>query len=569
MIKPLLEVLFSRQQVFEAPGAFAFNIATATKYFYYYLNQVLIHSGPLKGLVFVMIFIVTTTFLKSMFLYLAKFVMVPVAAGVVRDIRNNMYKKAIKLPMGYYSEERKGDIMSRMTNDVSEVEVSVVRSIEALLKEPITIIVLLIGLIYMSPKLTLFIFIMFPIAGGIIGKVGSTLRKSSNVAQSFLGDLITRIEETLGGLRIIKAFNAQSKSEKRFQKINQDYTNVVVKMGRRRELAVPLSEFLGILTVAVVLWFGGRMVLSNSGQISSESLITYLILFSQIINPAKAFVTALYSVQKGLAAADRINVVIDAEIAIQNRPDAISVDGFKDVIKYNKVFFKYKTDFVINGINLTIKRGQTIALVGQSGSGKTTMVDLLPRFYDINEGSITIDGNDIRDIRIDELRKLMGIVNQESILFNDTIFNNIAFGVEHATKEQVVEAAKIANAHNFIMETPNGYDTNIGDRGGNLSGGQRQRLSIARAVLANPAIMIFDEATSALDTESEKLVQESLNRLMENRTSLVIAHRLSTVIHADLICVLHEGKIVEMGNHKELIALNGYYKKLNDAQIFA
>ncbi len=569
MIIPLLEVLFDKQEVILTLPDFEFTKEGITLYFNYHLGNIVVEHGAVKGLLFVMTFVITTSFFKALFFYLAKYILIPVTAGVVCDIRNTMYTKIIHLPLSYYSQERKGDIISRMTSDVGEVEVSVVRSVEALLKEPITIIIYLTGLIVISPKLSLFVFLMFPVAGLIIGKIGSTLRKSSGRAQSKLGDLLTLLEETLGGLRIIKAFNAQKKSEYRFNKINGDYTHIVIGMGRRRELAVPVSEFLGVITVVVVLWFGGTMVLGGSGELSSQALIGYLVLFSQIINPAKAFTNAFYNIQKGMAASDRINKVLDAEITIQDKQNAKDISGFTLQLSYNDIYFKYKDNFVINGINLTVKKGQTLALVGQSGSGKTTMVDLLPRFYDITKGSITIDGVNIKDLKIAKLRQLMGIVNQESILFNDTIYNNIAFGVEGTTMENVVEAAKIANAHNFIMETPNGYQTNIGDRGGNLSGGQRQRLSIARAVLANPPIMIFDEATSALDTESEKLVQESLNRLMKNRTSIVIAHRLSTVIHADIICVMHEGKIVEQGNHTDLIKLNGYYKKLHNAQMFA
>jgi len=568
MIIPLLEVLFDKQQIITTVPNLEFTKEGISLYFNYYLGQIVLNYGAIKGLLFVMIFVVTTNLFKTSFYYLSRFVMIPVSAGVVYDIRNKMYSKIIKLPFSYYSQERKGDIISRMTNDVTEVEVSVIKSIEALFKEPITIIVYLIGLIVLSPKLTLFVFIMFPISGLIIGKIGSTLRRSSALAQQRLGDLISRIEETLGGLRIIIAFNAQKKSNERFKKINSEYTRIRVKMDRRRDLAVPLSEFLGILTVAVVLWFGGTLILSGSGELTSQGLIGYLVVFSQIINPAKGFTNAFYNIQKGLAASDRINKVVDAEITIKNAENAIEIDRFNDEIKYNNIYFKYKDDFVINGISLSIKKGQTVALVGKSGSGKTTMVDLLPRFHDVTEGEITIDGINIKNIKLKYLRNLMGIVNQESILFNDTIFNNIAFGVDNATEEQVIEAAKIANAHDFIMETPEGYQTNIGDRGGNLSGGQRQRLSIARAILANPPIMILDEATSSLDTESEKLVQESLNRLMKNRTSIVIAHRLSTVVHANLICVMDEGKIVERGTHKELIELNGYYKKLHDAQLF-
>lgn len=564
-----MDVLFEKQQIVTTLPDFALSKEAISAYFNYYLSQVVIKFGPSRGLLFVMAFVVITSFLKSTFFYLAKFVMVPVSSGVVRDIRNQMYGKILNLPLSYYSSERKGDIISRMTNDVSEIEISVVRSVEALLKEPITVIAYLVGLIILSPKLSIFVFLMFPVSGVIIGKIGSTLRRSSNLAQSKLGDLISRIEETLGGLRIIFGFNGQRKAEQHFKGINEDYTNIMIRMWRRRDLAVPVSEFLGITTVVIVLWFGGRMVLHHQGTLSSESLIAYLVLFSQIINPAKAFTTAFYNVQKGMAATDRINKVLDAELTITEKENALEVKSFNTEIKYNDLFFKYQDEWVIKGINLTISKGKTIALVGQSGSGKSTLVDLLPRFYDVTEGSITIDGMNIKDFKINDLRKLLGIVNQESILFNDTVFNNIAFGVEDATMEQVIEAAKIANAHEFIKDMTDGYETNIGDRGSKLSGGQRQRLSIARAILANPPIMILDEATSALDTESEKLVQESLTRLMENRTSIVIAHRLSTVIHADIICVISEGEIVEQGTHQELIALDGYYKKLNDAQMFA
>jgi subfamily B ATP-binding cassette protein MsbA len=569
MIIPFLDVLFGNQNLVTVKPIFEFNQEAISAYFNFYLSKVVLEFGPSRGLMFIMAFVVTTTFFKASFFYLAKYFMVPVNVGVVRDIRDNMYNKILKLPLSYYSNERKGDIISRMTSDISEIELSVVRSVEVLLKEPVTILLYLGFLVYLSPELSIFVLLMFPISGAIIGKIGGTLRKSSNRAQTILGDLISRIEETLGGLRIIKAFNAHNKSNERFQEVNHEYSNIMIRMWRRRDLAVPLSEFLGILTVAIVLWYGGIIVLGGKGDLTSESLIAYLAVFSQIIAPAKAFTNAFYNIQKGLAASDRINKVLDSEINILDKPNAIDIEGFNSEITYDNLYFKYKDDFVINGIDLKIKKGQTVALVGQSGSGKTTMVDLLPRFYDVTKGSITIDGIDIRDVRVDKLRGLMGIVNQESILFNDTIFNNIAFGVENATMEQVIEAAKIANAHSFILETPYGYETNIGDRGGNLSGGQRQRLSIARAVLANPSIMIFDEATSALDTESEKLVQDSLNRLMENRTSIVIAHRLSTVIHADVICVMYEGKIVEQGNHPELIEQDGYYKKLHDAQAFA
>jgi len=569
MVMPFLSVLFNKTELVTKLPDLAFSAASAKGYFNYYLSQIIIHYDVQKALLYVSLFFVVATLLKTLFFYLAKYYMVPVNSGIVRDIRERMYSKILRLSLSYFSDERKGDIISRMTNDVSEIELSVVQSVEAFLKEPVTIIAYLISLLVISPQLSLFVFVLFPISGLIIGKIGSSLRRKSVMAQNKLGDLLTKIEETLGGLRIIKAFNAEKKSEASFDKVNKEYTNLMIRLWRRRDLAVPMSEFLGVSIVVVVMWFGGSMVLSGKDGFSSEALITYLAIFSQIINPAKTFTNAFYNIQKGLAAIDRIDKILEADVTIKDAANARELPGLTSSISYNNIFFKYNNDFVINGISLKIEKGQTVALVGQSGSGKSTLVDLLPRFYDVTTGSITIDGVDIREFKVKSLRKMMGIVNQESILFNDTIFNNIAFGVEHATPDEVIAAAKIANAHDFIMETPNGYETNIGDRGGKLSGGQRQRISIARAILANPPVTILDEATSALDTESEKLVQESLTRLMENRTSIVIAHRLSTVIHADLICVVHEGKIVEQGTHHQLLAQGGYYKKLHDAQMFA
>lgn len=569
MILPFLSVLFDNQAIVLQKPDFALNKEAITQMFNYYLSLIIEKHSQSGALLFVSVFVIINSLFKSGFQYLAKYFMIPVNSGVVRDIRKAMYAKILRLPLSYYSEEHKGDIISRMTNDVTEIESSVVRSAEAFLKEPIAILVYLATLITLSPQLSLFVLVLFPLSGAIIGKIGSSLRKKSNKAQNRLGDLLTRIEETLGGLRIIKGFNAEHKSEKYFARINQDYTNIMIRMWRRRDLAVPVSEFLGVTVVVAVMWFGGTMVLNGHENFSSEALIAYVAVFSQIITPAKALTNAYYNVQKGLAASDRIDKVMNAEITISNKANAVKKSTFKDVIRYENIWFKYKNDFVIHDISFEVKKGQTVALVGQSGSGKSTLVDLLPRFYDVSKGVIKIDGIDIRDLDIKSLRKMMGIVNQESILFNDTIFNNIAFGVEDASMEAVVAAAKIANAHQFIMDIPQGYQANIGDRGGSLSGGQRQRISIARAILANPPIMILDEATSALDTESEKLVQESLNRLMKNRTSIVIAHRLSTVVHADIICVVHEGKIIEKGTHMELLHRNGQYKKLHDIQMFA
>lgn len=482
------------------------------------------------------------------------------------DIRNELFRKIMVLPMGYFSDEKKGDIISKMTNDVNEIEISIVRSLEMFFRDPIHIIVYLAWLIFMSPGLTLFVFILLPISGFIIGRIGRNLRKASFKGQKRMGSLLSILEEALGGLRIIKAFNAEEKITAKFENTNKFYSLLMIKMSRRRDLASPMSEFLGTIVVALVLWYGGTMVFNGTSSLDGAGLIVYVGMFYMIINPAKSFSTAYFNIIKGMASADRINTILDAENSIKNKIDAKAIKSFEHNIEYRNVSFKYLDDYVLKNVNLTIEKGKTVALVGQSGSGKSTMVDLLPRFYDLEEGEILIDGINIKDYTLVSLRGLMGNVNQEPILFNDTFYNNIAFGVENTSEEFVVSAAKIANANDFIASTPNGYYSNIGDRGGKLSGGQRQRVSIARAILKNPPIMILDEATSALDTESEKLVQEAIENLMKHRTSLVIAHRLSTVRNADLICVLHEGEIVERGKHEELIVLNGIYTKLYNLQ---
>jgi len=569
LVIPFLDVLFDNAKLVTNMLPFEYSMEVLQHNFNYYLSQIIITYGKSTALLYLSCFVIVAVFFKTGFLYASRYVMVSIRSSIVRDLRQSLYSKTLNLPLGYFSDERKGDIMSRMTNDVIEIEFSVLKSIDALFKDPVSMIGSLAILLYMSPALTLFVFILLPVTGFIIGKIGSSLRKNSVKAQSKLGDIITIIEETLSGLRIIKAFNGHSKADARFQVENQSYTYIYKRMNRKRDLASPMSEFLSTIVMVLVLWYGGQLVLEGNTNMTGSVLMGYLIIFSQIIPAAKSFTDAIYNVQKGLASTERIDVILDAPISIQDKEYPEMVEEFKQSISYEDVHFKYKDDFVLNGISLKVEKGKTIALVGQSGSGKSTLVDLLPRFYDVSKGSIKIDGLDIRDIKINKLRKLLGVVSQESILFNDTIFNNIAFGVETATMEEVIAAAKIANAHDFIEETPNGYQTNIGDRGGKLSGGQRQRLSIARAILANPPIMILDEATSALDTESEKLVQESLERLMQNRTSIVIAHRLSTVIHADLICVMHEGEIIEQGTHKELLEQSGQYKKLHDIQMFA
>ncbi len=570
LVIPFLDVLFENSiEAAPTPAEFNWTLESAKELFQYHLVSILDKYGQVSALLFLSAFVMVAIFLKTGLWYMSRLVMINIRYGIIRDLRNKLYRKITQLSLSFYSGERKGDVMSRITNDVNEIETSVLKSFNIIFRDPITLLFSMVLLIYMSPKLTLFVLVMLPIAGSLVGKIGSTLRRKSTIVQSKLGLLLSLIEETLSGLRIIKSFNAHDKVYKHFGDENNLFIKESKRMTRRAELAGPLSEFLGSLILVIVLWFGGRLVLSGDDTLTSSQLIGYLVIFSQMISPAKQIIDAWYAIQKGLASSDRIDAVLNAEIAIKDCANPKPIDSFANKIEYRNVSFRYDNDMVIRNLSLTIERGQTIALVGQSGSGKSTLADLLPRFYDVTEGGIFIDGTDIRELKITDLRHLMGIVGQESILFNDTIFNNIAFGVKSATMEQVETAAKIANAHDFIMETPDGYQTNIGDRGSKLSGGQRQRLSIARAILANPPIMILDEATSALDTESEKLVQESLNRLMENRTSIVIAHRLSTIVHADMICVLQDGKIVEHGTHDELIALNGQYKKLHDIQAFS
>ena len=565
-IQPVLGVLFKTQNIVAKPAEWALSIGSIKDNILYQLGNIIQNFGAEKALIYIGIFLIIMVFLKVLFTYLALYALVPLRNGVVRDIRNQIYLKILHLPIGFFSEERKGDIIARMTGDVQEIDNSIMSSLEMLLKEPMIIIFSLMFMIYMSWSLTLFVFILLPVVGYLIGKVGKSLKKPSMRGQNKMGELLSTIEETLSGLRIIKAFNAENKVREYFKKQNSEYYNIMNGLMWRRYLAHPMSEFLGTGVIVIVLWYGGRLVLNHNSNLTPEGFITYLVFFYSIINPAKSFTTAFYAIQKGLASMDRIDKVMLAENNIVNKPDAVSVKEFKHSIEYRNVRFKYIDDEVLKNVSLTIGKGKTIALVGQSGSGKSTFVDLLPRFWDIESGNILVDGIDIRDYKIADLRGLMGNVNQDPILFNDTFFNNISFGVETATMEQVMATAKVANAHDFIAASPDGYQTNIGDRGGKLSGGQRQRISIARAVLKNPPILILDEATSALDTESEKLVQEALENLMMNRTSIVIAHRLSTIKKADLICVFHEGEIVERGTHEELLAIAGIYKKLHSMQ---
>ncbi|KGL53077.1 MULTISPECIES: ABC transporter ATP-binding protein [Porphyromonas] len=535
--------------------------------FNYYLTQMIETQGGSYTLIVLGVALVVMTALKVGTSYLAGYALLPIRTGVVRDIRNQLYRKMLSLPLSFFSEERKGDIIARVAGDVNEVEVSVMSSLDMLLKNPIMITIFLVGMIVISPQLTLFVFILLPIAGYIMGRIGKKLKRTSLLGQQQWGLLMSMVEEMLSGLRIIKAFRAEDKMDRRFGEFNNTFRRTSIRITRRQILAHPMSEFLGTATIAIVLWYGGTLILEGSDSLEAATFIYYLIIFYNLINPAKELSKGAYAVQRGMASLERIDSILNAENPIQDpaTPEEITFDRS---IKFDKVWFRYGQSWVLQDINLEIPKGKTIALVGESGSGKSTLVDLLPRFYDVTEGSIKIDGKDIRQLRVADLRSIMGNVNQEAILFNDTVFNNISFGVPNATQEEVERAAKIANAHEFISQMAEGYHTNIGDRGGKLSGGQRQRLSIARAVLQNPQLLILDEATSALDTASEKQVQEALENLMKGRTAVVIAHRLSTIVKADIICVLSEGKIVEQGTHQQLLALEGHYSRLCKMQQF-
>ena len=570
LIIPILEMLFGINTATYSytPWGSASIDKVIVNNFYYYVQSIIASSGKSVALACIAAALVVMTGLKTGAAYMAAFCMISLRTGVVRDLRAMIYNKMVSLPIGFFSSERKGDVMARMSGDVTEVENSVMMSLDMMFKNPIMIVVCLAMMLFVSWQLTLFVFILLPIAGFIMGRVGKYLKRASLEQQNQLGTIMSNIEETISGLRIIKAFNAEDKVMNRFGAENEKYRNISRRMNRRYELAHPMSEFLGTATIAIVLWFGGTLILGGTNAITAPKFIYYMVIFYSIINPAKDFSKASYNIQRGLASMQRIDKILSATNPITDPAEPVKLDSFKQGISYKNVKFKYQDAWVINGVNLDIPCGKTVALVGQSGSGKTTIADLLPRFYDVNEGSITIDGVDIRNYRVADLRGLMGNVNQEAILFNDSFFNNIAFGVENATQEEVEKAAKIANAYDFIMASEQGFDTNIGDRGCKLSGGQRQRISIARAILKNPPILILDEATSALDTESEHLVQEALDKLMHGRTTLVIAHRLSTIKNADLIVVMHEGKIVEQGRHDELIALGGTYKHLVDMQTF-
>lgn len=568
-IMPILQILFKTGDATSVTTLAAWDWGnlkeSLTNFGEYYVGRLIAEFGPSYTLLVIGLFLAFATFLKTGAYFLSSATIIPIRTGVVRDIRNQLYRKITSLPLGFFSEERKGDIIARMSGDVQEIESSIMSSLDMLFKNPILIIFYFATLVIISWQLTLFTLIFVPLMGWIMGIVGRKLKQKSIKAQSLWSDTMSQVEETLGGLRIIKAFCAEEKMNRRFDKINSEYRDNILRVNTRQQMAHPMSEFLGTLMIVIVMWFGGMLVLDGKG-LSGPTFIYYMVILYSIINPLKEFSKAGYNIPKGLASMERVDKILKAENDIKERPDPVHVSGFNHSIEFRDVSFRYGEKWVLRHVNLTIEKGKTVAIVGQSGGGKSTLVDLIPRYYDVQEGEVLIDGVNVKDMAIHDLRKLIGNVNQEAILFNDSFRGNITFGVDNATQQQIEAAAKVANAHDFIMETEHGYDTNIGDRGSRLSGGQRQRVSIARAILKNPPILILDEATSALDTESERLVQQALEHLMKTRTTVAIAHRLSTIRNADEICVVHEGEIVERGTHDELLAMDGYYKKLNDMQ---
>ena len=570
LIIPILNILFktgNQDKVYEyMEWGSAGMKEVVVNNFYWYVSALIERFGPATTLLCLGLFLAGMTLLKTSCYFGASAIMIPLRTGVVRDIRVQVYSKVMRLPMSFLSEERKGDIIARMSGDVTEIETSITSSLDMMLKNPILIVFYFATLVVTSWQLTLFTIIVLPGMGWMMGRIGRKLKRKSLEAQEKWSETMSQLEETLGGMRIIKAFIAEDKMIDRFVKCSNEYRNKTAKVATRQSLAHPMSEFLGTVLIVFVLWFGGTLILSDNSPIDAPTFIFYMVILYSIINPLKEFSKASYNIPKGLASMERVDKILNAKNNIIERKDALSINDLNDNLEFKDISFSYGQHEVLHHVSLNINKGETIAIVGQSGSGKSTLVDLVPRFHDVQAGEILIDGKNIKDLKIKDLRGLIGNVNQEAILFNDTFFNNIAFGVDGATMEQVVEAAKVANAHEFIMESEKGYETSIGDRGCRLSGGQRQRISIARAILKNPAILILDEATSALDTESERLVQEALERLMKTRTTIAIAHRLSTIKNADCIYVLHDGRIVESGKHEELLLKNGYYKRLNDMQ---
>jgi len=566
MTIPFLQVLFGKGKAVTSPPPLALNKDALLDNLNYLMTMLVQSQGKVRALFFLCLFVVVLFFLKNLTQYLGLYFLAPVRTGVVKDIRNGLYRKLLILPLSYYSESRRGDLISRASGDIQEIENSIMRSFELFFREPITIILFLVSLFTLSTPLTLFVLGLLPFAALTIGLIGRRLRRNSLKSQQTMGQMMATTEETLSGIRIIKAFNALGIATRKFKEVNQAYTRLITKVTQRADLASPLSEFMGVVILVFVMIIGGKLVLSHDEKLSAEGFIGFVVIFSQLINPAKNLSNALFQVQRGGASFERVLEVMHADERILEHPDAKAITSFEDSIEFKDLSFSYETTEVLKDLNLIVKKGSVIALVGPSGGGKSTLVDLLPRFFDPQQGQILIDGHDIRNLKIDDLRALFGIVTQEAILFNDTVFNNIAFGISNASMEDVVHAAKIANAHEFIIQMPSGYFSHIGDRGSRLSGGQRQRLSIARAVFSKPSILIFDEATSALDTESERLVQDALDKLLANHTSFIVAHRFSTIQKVDLILVLEHGRIVERGTHAELITNGGLYKKLYDLQ---
>ena len=567
MVIPFLGLLFGTMETdIVKPESFTFSTSSIKDHFYYEINSIIESGEKIDALLFICGLILITFFFRNLFRYLALYFLTPIRNGVVHDLRSTLHEKVISLPLGFFTEKRRGDITSRMTTDLVEIEWSIMSSLEMIFRDPLQIIIYLITLMVISPTLTLFVIILFPITGFLIAKVGKSLKKSSEKSQEKMGDILSVLDENIGGLRVVKLFNAEKDVHQKFDRESKKYQSLMTSLLRKKDLSSPMSEFLSTIVMVVVMWFGGKLVLGGSSHLSPEAFIGYILIFSQIIPPAKSFTTAYYRLQKGSAAAARVYELMDTKNTIIDSENPKSVSKINESLELKNVSFRYENTDVLSNISFTIEKGKTIALVGKSGSGKSTIADLCARFYDINEGEVCVDGVNIKSIKLSDLRHLMGVVSQESILFNDSIYNNIKMGNPSASKEEIIEASKIANAYDFIMQTENEFETNIGEKGDKLSGGQKQRISIARAILKNPDLLILDEATSSLDTESEKLVQDALKRLMKERTTLVIAHRLSTIKDADEIIVLSEGEIVERGNHTDLVEKNGVYKTLINLQ---